>query len=704
MKYLLLFVFLIIFGSPIIVANEVPVSNPNINTKNITIYRDKWGVPHISAPTDEEVAYGLAWATCEDDFKSMQENYLAIHGRLAEAKGKDGAMMDFLAAFIGVNEIVEAQFDTSFSPKFRKILKAYALAVHKYGDMHPEQLLLKDMQHATEKDIIKGYVLGMALMTNIQFDIFKITEGIISEKDRLARINGSNGLAINRRKSGDGHSMLAINSHQPLEGPFSWYEAHLHSGEGWNMLGGTFPGGITIFHGVNPNLGWAHTVSMSDLCDAYELEMHPSEKLTYKFDGKWEKLEVRKVKMKVKLWIFKIPYTKKFYVSKYGPTLKHKKKFYSLRFPAAFSITSAEQWYHMNKATNLAEFQQAMRMQGAAGLNTIYADREDNIYYIDNGLFPYRDPAFNWKDVLPGNTSATLWKPVFYPFDSLLQVTNPAAGYLYNSNNTPFSCTAPEDNPQRSAYNKTFGYMAYDNNRAIRFSALLSQYDSVPYDVFKKIKFDLTFHSPVYTYSMSNIDEVFHFDEKKYPDIAPALRIIKKWDRKADKESVGASMVMLAAQYIKEHLMETGGFPNVENKLSEETMVDALRFSQKHLRKHFGTLEVPLGELQRHVRGDVSLPLEGMPDVIAAMECKEWKNGRFRSDAGESYICLVRFPENGLPQIETVNAYGASNVPTSPHYTDQMQLYVNHQLKPMTLDWDIVVKEAVSSYHPPQIN
>ena len=47
-------------------------SQVNINPKNIQIVRDSFGVPHIYAKTDVEVAYGLAWATAEDDFKTMQ--------------------------------------------------------------------------------------------------------------------------------------------------------------------------------------------------------------------------------------------------------------------------------------------------------------------------------------------------------------------------------------------------------------------------------------------------------------------------------------------------------------------------------------------------------------------------------------------------------------------------------------------------------
>ena len=72
-------------------------------------------MPHIYAKTDEEVAYGLAWATAEVDFKSMQENFLTVRGRLAEVKGKDGAIMDFLAAFVGANESVDKLYENSFS-------------------------------------------------------------------------------------------------------------------------------------------------------------------------------------------------------------------------------------------------------------------------------------------------------------------------------------------------------------------------------------------------------------------------------------------------------------------------------------------------------------------------------------------------------------------------------------------------------------
>ena len=97
----------------------------NINNKNIKIIRDAYGVPHIYANTDEEVAYGLAWATCEDDFISVQENILTARGRLAEVKGKDGAIMDFLCNFVGARNSVDKLYDSSFSPKFKNVLSFF---------------------------------------------------------------------------------------------------------------------------------------------------------------------------------------------------------------------------------------------------------------------------------------------------------------------------------------------------------------------------------------------------------------------------------------------------------------------------------------------------------------------------------------------------------------------------------------------------
>lgn len=672
-----------------------------IDAEKITIARDKWGVPHIFAKTDEEVAYGLAWATAEDDFESIQFNLLSGKSMLAQAYGKQAAVLDVLNFIIASKEIVDSLYDKSFSPKFKKIITAYVSALNDYAKKHPEEILIKKAFPVTEKDLAQSYVLNLMLITGVQnyfADVFnnKVTD-IYKE-----RPTGSNAMAISKNKTTDGKTYLAINSHQPLQGAYSWYEAHLQSEEGWNILGGLFPGGMCVFHGANENLGWAHTVNYADFADVYQLEMHPTDKLTYKFDGKWEKLQERTIKLKVKIALgLKIGVKRTFYWSKYGAVVKNKIGFYAIRFASNMKINSVEQWYNMNKARNFQEFKQALAMQAHAGLNIVYADKDDNIMYLSNGLFPKRNPKYNYLNILEGNTSANLWKPDFLPVDSLAFLVNPKAGYVFNMNNTPFNATAPQDNLKVSQINPSINYIKFDNNRSLSFQKLIGnhfiKYEKLSYADFKKMKYDLTYDNPIYFYNAVNIEDVFRLDEKKYPDLADIISKLKSWDRKGNKESTGATIWLLFREFLGEKVAKEDRKEGAS--VTEIDLIEGIRYAKNHLLKYFKTLDVPLGEIQRHIKGDKNLPMSGLKDVLAAMHSKPYKNGRFQTDAGESYISIVQFSQNGI-EIETVNAYGASNKKESPHYTDQMELFVNQQLKPMTLDKAKILKEAVRVYSP----
>ena len=91
--------------------------NSQINPDNIEIVRDSYGVPHIFASTDAEVAYGFGWAQAEDNFKTIQQAYLAGNGLLSKLKGLKGASADFLVQLIQSEKIVNDQFHT-LDPKF----------------------------------------------------------------------------------------------------------------------------------------------------------------------------------------------------------------------------------------------------------------------------------------------------------------------------------------------------------------------------------------------------------------------------------------------------------------------------------------------------------------------------------------------------------------------------------------------------------
>lgn len=689
--------FRLFFTAIFFLLTSVTASYSQINPKDIDIVRDKWGVPHIYGKTDADASYGLAWAVCEDDFVTIQKMLLTVKGRLAETDGKGGAVLDFLSFISGSEEIVDTTYETSFTPGYKKIIDAYTQGINDYAAANPQEIMRPNLFPVNHKDIIAQYILTNMLLTGVYLDIQKIFLGDIKNYE-VNLPSGSNAFAISSSRTKDGKTYLAINSHQPLEGLFSWYEAHMVSDEGLDILGGTFPGGMNLFLGTTPNLGWACTLNSPDLDDVYKLEMNPKHRLQYKFDDHWETLQVRKKTVHVKLGAIRIPYTKTFYWSKYGTTLKNKNGFYSIRFPANMDIRGSEALYHLNKAGNFTEWRNVMKENAFPGVNFIYADRTDTTFYVSNGQFANRNPKYDWKKVLPGNTSQTLWQKPFLSFDSLPQVLNPKSGYLLNTNNSCFEVSGAEDNPDIKKTNPTYGFGTERNNRSIMGHYLLSKQDKFSYEDFKKIKFDRNFNDSLYEYGLNNIPVLFNLTPEKYPDLADAIAVLKKWNHSSDVNNKEAALVTFAMYPIVDKITSHGR-ENEANSFTEKEYVQALRSAKKHMLKYFGSLTVPLGDIQKHVRGNVELPVGGMPEVLAATMTEPYKKGMRKTFVGESYIELVKYSKDTI-EIETVNAFGASSKLGNPHSTDQMQMFVEQKLKTMTLRKDALYQNAEIVYHP----
>ena len=664
-------------------------ANAQINPAKIDIIRDSFGVPHIFGKTDPDVAYGLAWAHAEDDFGTIQQSLMAGKSMLAQYQGKKGASIDYIIHLLRIPELVEAKYESDLSPAFKKLLEGYAAGLNAYATAHPKEVLLKKAFPVTPKDMVQYSVLQLCVLSGADKALSSIFGGTVPLLENY-KTAGSNAFAFNSAKTTDGQVYLDINAHQPLEGPVAFYEAHLNSEDGWNIIGANFPGAPCILHGCNEYLGWAHTVNAPDKLDVYQLEMNPKNKLQYKFDGNWETLEVKTAPLKVKVAGVIAPLGKKAYWSKYGPTIITPRGVFSIRMPAQMDIRGLEQWYAFNKAKNFTEFKSALNMLAIPGYNIVYADRYDTIFYISNGRIPVRDKSYNWKTTLPGNTSKTLWTDL-HPLSNLPQVLQPKAGYVYNTNHSPFHSTEGTDNPL--VKDITMGYETLENNRSMRFAELMQPLNKVSYEDFKRIKFDRQFPSSFYF--PSKIDSVFLLNSNEFPDIADIITQLNNWNRNSDAESIGAGtffFVQAAASNNKALYLQN-------KSISKTLAAQLLREAKQTMLKDFGKTNIALGEVQKLVRGTKEIPLPGLPDVLAPMYSVPYKDGKWKGNQGDAYIELVRFTKDG-PQIESLNVYGASAKKDSPHYTDQMEMFTRQQTKKMTLNKAEVYKNAKSIYHP----
>ena len=665
-------------------------ASAQIDPQKVTIARDSYGVPHIFAKTDPEVSYGLAWAHAEDDFVSLQRMALPSKSLMGKAFGKNAVAADYAFALFRCREITEEKWNT-LSPEFISLINGYVQGLNDYAAKHPEEVLQKDLFPLTIQDYIASSVLALTVFNGADRMLAAIYSNNMNQVIDYDKM-GSNAIAVHPSKTITGEAFLAINAHQPNEGPEAFYEAHVNSEEGWNALGGLLAGGPSILHGVNENLGWAHTVNFCDRLDVFQLQINPKNQNQYLFDGQWVDLEKKKIKLRVKG--VPVAISRDLYWSKYGATMKNDQGVFSIRLGANMEIRALEQWYKMNKAKNFTEFYKAISLQGLSMFNIMYADKNDTIFYINNALMPIRngDAKYDWKKTLPGNTSKTLWTQ-FHGIRELPQYVNPSSGFLFNTNHSSFYATGEKDNLSPSQFPGTNGWETNHNNRSVRFLELFPQDKPLDFGLFKKIKFDRQLPAQLqYPYG---IDSILMMTAKSYPQYDTILNNLNAWDKSGDPNSKGAGIFLLIYENVAASMR--GKDPQMLTKAQSEEIIEKVK---TYLVNNFGTVDLRLGDIQKLVRGDKEYPGPGFPDLLSPEWGVPYKDGKRKITGGDAYVALVRFPKQGLPIIETSNTYGASSKPGKAHFDDQVDLFLQQKTKPMTLDKAEVMKTAKKVYHP----
>jgi len=690
MRLFSLLIGLLLLFPPFLEAQSFPPIDPN----NIQIARDEWGVPHIFAPTDAEAAYGLAWANAEDGFETIQQTLMIAKGMMGRGEGVKGAPVDFFRKLIRADEMIERDYERVLTPEFRRYIDGYCQGANAFAEKYPERIHLKKLFPVKPKEILQAYLVSFAFLCGVSGEVEAALNGKFDEEPLTF---GSNAFALKGSRTKEGHTYICSNPHFQIEGPLSFYEAHLYSEEGLNVLGAIFQGGTSIFIGANENLAWGMTYNYFDKSDSYRLKMHPRKKRHYLFDGEWKKLEKKPIwlKIKVKKWLT-IPVKRRSWQSVHGPVLRSKKgAFYAIRAPSTLNIQAAQEYYYMNKASNFQEFRKALEMQGVPMFNIVYADKDDNIYYLHNGLMAKRDPSYDWSKPVPGHSSKNLWTEC-YSIDELQHVLNPDCGYVFNTNNTPSNASCAAENFPADRLPAYSDGRPGNNNRAERFMELIEEKDLFSFEDFKAMKFDNQF--PKNSTFLQSIKPLFEIDSLKHPELAHPIRLLHEWDRTADSNSVGASIVAIALNYVFEKTSFSDKPFVVGVKAEPQLFVEGIAEAQRHLREHFGTVEVPLKEVYRFVRNGKDHYAPGFPDLLMASYARKYKEGKFSVNYGDSYAQFVAFSKEGVERIESILPF--NTLPTAEDYSSQLALYQQHKAKIMTLDKKAILDTALKIYHP----
>lgn len=688
---------------PMSVAESAP---PPEGSYEARIVRDEFGVPHIFGKTDADVAYGVAYAHSEDDFATLQEVTAMTRGRMATLNGSESAPIDYIAALLDVRGTVNRKYD-DLPADVRVVLDGYASGLNAYAEAHPEEVSLAKLFPVNGQDIAAGFVLRSPFFFGINNPIEALVQNKPLPREGGPRLsgepvkssihplspdklindqtatpvgpdpdeNGSNAYALAPELSPEGKTRLISNSHQPLRGNVAWYELVVHSEEGWDFAGANFPGSPFPFLGHNKYLGWTNTVNRPDLVDIYKLTLN-DDKDAYRFDGEWKPLEKKRVWLKIKFGPFVIPFPQVAYRSIHGPVIINDSGAYALRYAGIDQLDMLTQYYRINKASNFDEWQAAMAGQGVPATNFIYADAQGNIGMYYNAMFPDRPEGHDWRTVLPGDTSATLWQGAL-PFTRVPALVNPASGYVMNANNTPYIAAGPGDELKRNNFSPLLGVEDDQTNRSRRSIALLERANAdgkISDAELWAIKYDTGYEKA--GYAKDWLDRIASLDLKDSAKLLKAQQLLAQWDWNLDGKGPADALALMVLRPANKSHYNRGTMPDPRQIL--EDTVD-------HLSQYFGQIDPPMLDVLRMRQGDVDLPVDGGNDTIRASTLWDVEeDGRLSVRHGDSFIMFIEWAKDGKVRSRSIQPFGAATTrPDSPHYTDQMQLFVDKKLKPV---------------------
>ena len=589
----------------------------------------------------------------------------------------------------------------------------------KFIELLPDIVSQKSIIFPEGTDEISEFDLKASLFTSME----------LLEKYGITAFQGSNNWVVSGKKSVTGKPIFANDMHLGLNAPGLWYQMHQTIKGKLNVTGVVLPGQPFVIAGHNDKIAWGMTnVSVDDM-DFYLEKINPDNPDQYEFMGEFKDFEVQMETIKIKGG--KVV-TKPNRFTHRGPVISKFKKLedetITMKWLGSELSNELRSVYLLNKAGNWEEFKNAVKTFTAVSQNMNYADVDGNIGLYCCAGVPIRKKG-DGQSIVPGWTDEYDWEGIV-PFEELPHSYNPESGYVSSANGK----TAPDNYPYHISHWYALHYRFDRIRQMLEEKEKLSVRDFQNMQGDFKSRFAHDFH-PVIIKELNKIGNMTDLEKT-------AFNLLQQWDGVMDKESAAAAifeslyagfvknMVMdemgekLYSEYIKNAYLHRYLVKNVieNNELKwcdnivtspvKESLTDVVYKSFKDtvagLGKTLGShpgkwrwgsihqlkLAHPLGSVALIDKifgfNDKSREVSGSFHTVCPYAYKLSNPFEVNHGASHRHIFLPGNWDESLSVIPTGNC----GIPSSDHYCDQTDLYVNNEYHTDYFSLDKVIKAA----------
>ena len=446
--------------------------------KPVEVLRDKWGVAHIYAQTQEDLFFAQGFIAAQDRLWQMEIWRRTGEGKLAEILGPSAIERDKFARLMRYRGDMGAEWK-SYAPDARPIIESFVRGVNAFIETSRDRLPIEFqltgirpepwtpeacltrmagyvMTRNASSEVLRAQLarlLGTArtdeLVETDPFKKLEMPEGLdlngIDSKI-LAAANaasgqvsfgnsseGSNDWVVSGALTNTGKPILANDPHRNITLPSLRYLVHL-VGPGWNVIGAGEPTLPGIAAGHNERVGFGFTIVGIDQQDLYVEETNPADPIQYRYKDKWEKMSVEHEMIAVKDKPASVEVELRF--TRHGPVIYEDQKLhraYALRWvggePGSAGYLAS---LSLDRARNWKDFLKALERWRVPSENLVYADVDGNIGWQAAGSAPLRS---GWSGLLPvpGSSGRYEWKG-WLPLSELPRAYNPSRQFIATAN------------------------------------------------------------------------------------------------------------------------------------------------------------------------------------------------------------------------------------------------------------------------------